>query len=261
MECCLTVLAGPHKGQEVCVDELPVVIGRKEGDLVFELDGYISKVHTKLERASTGKLVVQDLGSKSGTLLNGRRIARKATVASGDCIEIGHTRFTVSDRKRPPPTRGRLSEFLIWMGVVVLAAVLVAVFVFPIVERSPTVAPLAPQLDPQEHIERARELRENAKFPDAVRICRQIKDGDMSAAAAELADECISLAHRCKLAQDLERKFMRRDEALSAWKTIYYSLRAGDPLKAWIWDKQITRLNDAAGSERVEDDRTDASEG
>ncbi len=55
----------------------------------------VSRVHCRLTADASNQLVVEDLDSTNGTLLNGKRVKR-AVVKAGDTITIGRTTFTVT---------------------------------------------------------------------------------------------------------------------------------------------------------------------
>ena len=64
-------------------------VGRWEGnDLVVNSPG-VSRMHARLEMSDSG-LVIQDLGSTHGTLINGQTIKEKTTLNHGDKITFGH---------------------------------------------------------------------------------------------------------------------------------------------------------------------------
>jgi sigma-54 dependent transcriptional regulator, acetoin dehydrogenase operon transcriptional activator AcoR len=62
-------------------------------------DAWMSGSHALLRRV-LGSWTVEDLGSKNGTLVGGRRCDR-AELADGDLIELGHTFFLFRTRVRP----------------------------------------------------------------------------------------------------------------------------------------------------------------
>ena len=69
------------------LNEAPLDIGRgKDRDLVLD-SAAVSRQHARLE-ARGGSVVLQDLGSSNGTLLNGQRIGRPEAVHEGDEIRI-----------------------------------------------------------------------------------------------------------------------------------------------------------------------------
>jgi ribosome-associated protein YbcJ (S4-like RNA binding protein) len=70
-----------------------VGIGRDESNAIpITYDTYLSGHHAKIS-ISEGKVVVDDLGSRNGTYLNGTRITERRTVRVGDRIQIGYTVF------------------------------------------------------------------------------------------------------------------------------------------------------------------------
>jgi DNA-binding NtrC family response regulator len=70
-----------------------LVLGR---DLIARLGGgadpSVSRRHARVRRDGSA-LVIEDLGSRNGTLLNGGRIVGAARLAAGDVIEVGEQRF------------------------------------------------------------------------------------------------------------------------------------------------------------------------
>ena len=65
----------------------------RQGTLVIN-DDFASTQHARF-RAAHGLWYVEDLGSKNGTWLNGRRIHAAQLLKKGDKIKIGHTVVTV----------------------------------------------------------------------------------------------------------------------------------------------------------------------
>lgn len=64
------------------------IIGRGPGCAIPLADDYVSAQHARVyERA--GRLWVEDLRSKNGTLLNGQRLRRPASLRAGDRLQIG----------------------------------------------------------------------------------------------------------------------------------------------------------------------------
>jgi hypothetical protein len=84
----LSVIAGPHAGQEFPVDALPARLGRgAEAALRLDRDLGISRQHAELYRQD-GILRIRDLGSSHGLSVNGIAIHDQA-LAPGDKIELG----------------------------------------------------------------------------------------------------------------------------------------------------------------------------
>ncbi len=73
----------------------PTVLGSGEGaDVVIE-DAYASKVHVRLVN-ETGVLSLYDLGSTTGTYVNGKRVGAPLKLAKGDSVQIGKTVMEVT---------------------------------------------------------------------------------------------------------------------------------------------------------------------
>jgi pSer/pThr/pTyr-binding forkhead associated (FHA) protein len=79
------------------------VIGREDADLALH-DVKISRRHAEIGLYGPGAFVLRDLASTNGTRVNGRRIADRHKLASGDLIEVGDTaiRFTVVENAIRP---------------------------------------------------------------------------------------------------------------------------------------------------------------
>jgi pSer/pThr/pTyr-binding forkhead associated (FHA) protein len=68
-------------------------IGRDEGNAIqITDDSYLSGHHARLW-LEAGNLVLDDLGSRNGTFLNGTRVTETRMVRAGDRIQIGYTVF------------------------------------------------------------------------------------------------------------------------------------------------------------------------
>jgi pSer/pThr/pTyr-binding forkhead associated (FHA) protein len=63
----------------------------------------ISRLHCRLTADQSNQLVVDDLGSTNGTLVNGRRVERQV-LRTGDVLTVGRVTFTVTDQTAPMPT-------------------------------------------------------------------------------------------------------------------------------------------------------------
>jgi pSer/pThr/pTyr-binding forkhead associated (FHA) protein len=68
-----------------------VGIGREsDNTIVITDDAYISSRHASVGTAD-GRVVVDDLGSRNGTYLNGAKLTKRHTLHTGDRIQIGYT--------------------------------------------------------------------------------------------------------------------------------------------------------------------------
>jgi FHA domain len=88
----LRVVSGPNAGLTVDVDE-EVVIGREDTDLALD-DDEMSTRHAVVRRHAN-RLQVEDLGSTSGTFVDGTRIAEPTLLGGGAEIKVGTTVLVV----------------------------------------------------------------------------------------------------------------------------------------------------------------------
>lgn len=80
---------------EFPLDELPLVIGRSPDATIRVADRWVSRRHCEIAERD-GSLVVRDLGSSHGTLLNGQLIT-ESTLTPGDKLTVGLTTLLVWD--------------------------------------------------------------------------------------------------------------------------------------------------------------------
>lgn len=84
----LLVLEGIVSGEVLVLDGALTVVGRaRDADLRLEDDG-VSRHHCRLSRSGSSVLI-EDLGSTNGTLVNGKPIARAKLLSPGDRIRVG----------------------------------------------------------------------------------------------------------------------------------------------------------------------------
>jgi hypothetical protein len=87
--------SGPMQGEAFELVSPEISVGREQQNRLQLLgDRCVSRRHARFVRDRTG-LFVEDLGSKNGTLVNGRKIANATQVALGDHIQIAHHRMRV----------------------------------------------------------------------------------------------------------------------------------------------------------------------
>jgi ABC transport system ATP-binding/permease protein len=119
----LTLEQGPTPGKEYKLASMPVVIGREHTCDVPIFSGYVSRRHARLSQQGSAYLV-EDLGSRNGTFVNGERVAAPRALKTGDEISLGQgvvLRFAVPDT--PPPTVIDLSKVATTTAVPGLATV------------------------------------------------------------------------------------------------------------------------------------------
>jgi hypothetical protein len=86
-------LSGISKGSIFLIRD-ETNIGRKEDNQIIVNDPYVSGNHA-IFSISRGKLMVRDLGSTNGTLLNGIHLEDKQEIYKDDLLEIGRITFKV----------------------------------------------------------------------------------------------------------------------------------------------------------------------
>jgi two-component system cell cycle response regulator len=96
----LVVLKGPQMGREFRLDPGHVIIGRAPDSDIALADDNVSRRHALIVCERDGKIFIEDLGSKNGTLVNGRRI-RVRYLRGGERLVFGARsifRFELRDR-------------------------------------------------------------------------------------------------------------------------------------------------------------------
>jgi two-component system cell cycle response regulator len=96
----LVVLKGPQMGREFRLDPGHVMIGRAPDSDIALADDNVSRRHALIVCEKDGKIFIEDLGSKNGTFVNGRRI-RVRYLRGGERLILGARsifRFELRDR-------------------------------------------------------------------------------------------------------------------------------------------------------------------
>jgi RNA polymerase sigma factor (sigma-70 family) len=91
------------EGREIDVPAAGAVVGRSSDCWLRLEDGLVSRHHARLDETEDG-LLVEDLGSRNGVLVNQQKLSGPTRVAHGDVIGIGLQSMEVVDRhllKRP----------------------------------------------------------------------------------------------------------------------------------------------------------------
>ncbi len=94
MEYKLVCLDAVAPRPEISLDKLPVVIGRSDRATIRFFDTWTSRFHCKIDQED-GRLVVEDLRSSNGTLVNGAGIT-KTTLNPGDTLTVGISTFELT---------------------------------------------------------------------------------------------------------------------------------------------------------------------
>jgi pSer/pThr/pTyr-binding forkhead associated (FHA) protein len=87
-------------------DETPIILRMTPGSIRtigrtaradFIVDApLISRLHCRLTADASGQLVIEDLGSTNGTLVNSERVDRRL-LRSGDLLRVGRVEFRVTE--------------------------------------------------------------------------------------------------------------------------------------------------------------------
>ena len=91
----LVVLTGNEKDREIPLPSSQFIIGRKKECHLRARSERVSKLHCAIVRKA-GRVVVRDLKSMNGTLVNGESITGTRFLADGDVLGVGPLQFRVS---------------------------------------------------------------------------------------------------------------------------------------------------------------------
>jgi len=92
MQVVLRVVGGKHNGREIKLAVPKFIIGRGEGAHLRPSSDLVSRHHCGIS-VSDGQVVVEDLGSRNGTFVNGEQLSGEHIARSGDTIRIGRLQF------------------------------------------------------------------------------------------------------------------------------------------------------------------------
>ena len=79
------------------INKLPAALGRNPDADVRLDDSWVSRVHCEISEIS-GNLLVRDLGSTNGTLVNGKQV-NESRLLPGDFLTVGLTIFRVQYKR------------------------------------------------------------------------------------------------------------------------------------------------------------------
>lgn len=102
----LKVLAGANIGAEFHLNSGQTYIlgsDANAADIVFN-DMSVSHRHAKIIVGSDGGIVLEDLGSKNGTIIEGRKIEHSSTLSANQVVALGTTLFLLVDHQAPTET-------------------------------------------------------------------------------------------------------------------------------------------------------------
>ncbi|MSR60258.1 MAG: FHA domain-containing protein [Planctomycetaceae bacterium] len=91
----LIVQSGKHKGKKIALPAREVTIGRDENCFIRMTSVEVSRQHCALIPTDRG-LLVRDLNSQNGTIVNNVRIENETLVQPGDFVQVGPIQFQVA---------------------------------------------------------------------------------------------------------------------------------------------------------------------
>jgi len=106
MDVILKVLEGAKVGAKIAVKKEKFLIGRSSKCHLCAGSTAVSRKHCAISRDGT-KVLIKDMGSRNGTLVNGEKIPGQVELSSGDEITVGPLRFLltitpgINNEKRP----------------------------------------------------------------------------------------------------------------------------------------------------------------
>ncbi len=98
----LVILVPGHRPYPVGDAQPVLTFGRSSGNTVIIDDPSISRLHARL-RWEQGQAVLEDLGSRNGSQVNGAPLRGTRTVHPGDVITLGRVDLQVENRTAPWP--------------------------------------------------------------------------------------------------------------------------------------------------------------
>lgn len=94
----LLVVSGLTKGTTIPIPLGELLLGREASPAGgLGGDNLLSRRHARITRDDHGRLILEDLGSTNGTLLNGRRVTGPHRIHVSDIIEVGSSKLQVLD--------------------------------------------------------------------------------------------------------------------------------------------------------------------
>ena len=115
----LLVKSGKHFGKVIQLSEAPLRIGRDQSAEIRIPSTEVSRLHCEIVMQETS-LLVKDLGSKNGTLINGTPVFNEILLEEGDYIQVGPMtfEFLLKKPKKVTEEKGASNESMIanWLN-------------------------------------------------------------------------------------------------------------------------------------------------
>jgi S1-C subfamily serine protease len=97
----IVVISGADPGHSYDVSR-ELVLGRLDPADIVIVDPRVSGRHARVQ-PSPGGIIIEDLGSSNGTLVDGVAIIEPRELRGGETIQVGDTKLRVEGAKPPPP--------------------------------------------------------------------------------------------------------------------------------------------------------------
>jgi pSer/pThr/pTyr-binding forkhead associated (FHA) protein len=94
MQVKLRIIKGPNQGKEVRIPTPRCVIGRGEGSHIKAKSDAVSRNHCEII-TNAKEVIVRDLNSRNGTLVNDERTKGDTPLLSGDILRVGPLEFEI----------------------------------------------------------------------------------------------------------------------------------------------------------------------
>ncbi len=108
MQVRLKVIGGKNDNREIRIAVPEFIIGRGEEAHLKPSSDLVSRHHCSL-KIGDGKVIVQDLGSRNGTFLNGMQLTKPVEAKVGDILRIGRLQFELLiDHAQPSMKRPKV---------------------------------------------------------------------------------------------------------------------------------------------------------
>lgn len=96
----VVVVSGYQMGETALLETPPLVIGRGSDAGLSLQDQHISKHHVRIDRNGKGEFTLEDMSSRNGTFLGGKRCRGKTVLRGGESFVCGRTamRFLLEEQ-------------------------------------------------------------------------------------------------------------------------------------------------------------------
>jgi hypothetical protein len=111
----LIVNTGKHKGKKIELPDKEIIIGRDENSFIRMTSTDVSRQHCSLTPTTKG-LLVRDLGSQNGTIVNNVKIEAETLLQPGDKLQIGPIHFELAGARPVKPVPGLDEDIFGWLS-------------------------------------------------------------------------------------------------------------------------------------------------